>query len=167
MFDGIPDAPLPRLVIYENRGGKHPVKIIYTSAPSLAVQLARQVRSNTGMTWGVKSADGAKMPPAFTASPQRQRAEAPQKPRLSGLTGLQTFLQETAAAGGLLPPRTEFLSLFGRRYLDGLQALKTAGCIDLWFAYAGNGCRQSGIAIRIKGSDVVMRTPDAPLNIRF
>lgn len=66
MFDGGSDlttaSPAARQVRYVNRGGPHPVKIIYTGALPPAQQVAEQVRSGSGMTFGVRSHDGAKMP---------------------------------------------------------------------------------------------------------
>ena len=44
--------------------------IICTSTPPPEQQVRAQVRSATGMTFGLPSADGAKMPPAFTAGPR-------------------------------------------------------------------------------------------------
>jgi NAD(P)H-dependent FMN reductase len=54
-------------VRFERRRNGALVKIIATGHPPPAEQIARQVRSSGGMTFGVPTFNGpAKMPPAFT-----------------------------------------------------------------------------------------------------
>lgn len=76
MFDGLDHRDLARRAFTpRTEAVAKPYRIIrYTGHPPVLEQIAGQVRSSSGMTYGRKSADGAKMPPAFT------RAVTPRDP---------------------------------------------------------------------------------------
>ncbi len=150
-----------------DRGGPHPVRIIYTGHPPVIEQLRGQVRSPTGMTFGLKTHDGAKMPPGFTSYQFPREAAAPEpahhQPRGRAATisdDIIPRLRALADDNGMLPPRSTLRAAFGRNLVRQLHFLESAGCIRLWVADPGGNTR--GIAIRIPGSDLILRTPDAP-----
>lgn len=79
MFDG---SDVARTVRYVSRRSGPQVKVIYTGHPPVEQQLADQVRSGSGMTFGVRTADGARMPPAFMSP--RMAAEPTKRKRRVG-----------------------------------------------------------------------------------
>jgi hypothetical protein len=59
--------PIARLVRIIARDSRPPLKIIYTGHPPVLEQIASQVRSGSGMTFGRATRDGPRMPAVFTS----------------------------------------------------------------------------------------------------
>ena len=133
--------------------------MIYTGAPPIAEQLRGQVRSNTGMTWGIDVGGVAKIAP-LSAAP---RAAVPPPPKLDPLTAAQNdllrWLMDLDFNRGVLPRRPEILQQFSWTYMRNLQALNDHGCLTLWRqGESSNGWW----AVRLKGSERILATPDSP-----
>jgi hypothetical protein len=140
-------------------------KIILTGYPPVEVQLADQVRSATGMTYGVRTPDGAKMASAFMSNRITQPVLAEREPAAAELqlTGetlrLYRMLQTLDAARASIPDRTLIREHFGHMFVLLIRRIVRAELAEFW---DGRTKKSGAMALRLKGSSHIMRTADAP-----
>jgi hypothetical protein len=152
---------------------------IRTGAPPVAVQIASQVRSSSGTTYGLARLGGgpAMMPggyvssriqdrpepaPVVTVTPEDPNEETPQSIRARLLTNLTS----ATTMEGVLPSRAVLRGRYGRGLLPALLHLERQGHLKLWLGRRGTSVADEMI-IRVTGSDVDLRTVDAPAHIRL
>lgn len=194
MFDGIPATrPRTRRCPYTGKplqttgiAPRNPKPYsIPTGAPPVAQQLAGQVRSSSGVTYGLPRPGGgpALMPKGFiskrAAHPSRPvPAEAlptaaaepliavPEGSPVSIRDRLLANLIEISTMDGVLPTRAAMRHRYGSHIYGALRYLQANGHLRLW--YGPRNTDVSGeMIIKVTGQDRELRTPGAPSHIRL
>lgn len=148
---------------------------ILTGHPPVAQQIADQVRSSSGMTYGRARPGGgpAMMPLCFTSpriaevaprviAPDPAPAADPE-PRVSSPDRLLADLLGMEAGGTtLLPDRPELVRRFGRQVVRRLGVLADRQRLKFWAAHQSDRSCIGAVIIRMAGSEREMRTANAP-----
>jgi hypothetical protein len=192
MFDGIPaGASRTRLCPYYGRplAGPGPAPrpaekySRLSGAPPISEQLADQVRSGSGMTYGRTSAKtgqtvpmmppgrAARPDPVPVADPALDRVSLPVAVPLALVTGqvriaMMRYLTGLSATGGDLLTRTQFVHRFGNDAMKVLKVLADLGHIQLWRP-AQHTAYFPEMIIRVAGASRDVRTPGAPDTVGF
>jgi hypothetical protein len=155
-----------------------------TGHPPVEQQLRGQVRSSSGMTWGVHTADGAKLGAlsgranaglardlshVIQLVAEEPPPEKPDKARLD--KALLAFLDRIEQSNAVLPGSNEIVrAVAGLRnaghLLTVLNRLARAGKIFHWSDGSGNrGAHSAQRVVRLALSQTMLRTKGAPASV--
>ena len=147
-------------------------RVVYTGHPPVAQQIANQVRTGSGFTYGVATPDGARL--AFVRPAGALRAPEPVAPpepppaaksavyrdALPGswCEALLRHLRQMERDGGALQP-TRYGRMFSHHWLGNLHAMQGRGVLTFW---RNEGRFVTALAVRLAGSDIVMKSDNVP-----